>query len=395
MKKLKVLYAALMLFAAPAAMDAAVPSKAQDDPDKVISAFMKRWNIEGASVAITKDGQMIYNQAFGVANSKTAEPVSSHSVFRIASVSKPITSVAIMKLIGEGKLSLDSKVFGKGNLLDSPYYLDVIDDERIYSITVQQLLEHTSGWDREMPCDGFLHSDPAFYPLHVSEVLHEPNPVGDSALVKFSLLRGLHHQPGTYYSYSNVGYLVLGKIIEKLAGMKYEEYVSAEILSPLGMQSTHLGRNREKLENEVCYNSDYTTLSAYGDGEKVQWQYGGFNLEAMNAHGGWVSSASDLTILLNSLEGTKILDRDSYQEMAKRGTVNPGYAKGWFTNSAGTIWHTGSLDGSASYVCKTNNGYTWAFLLNSRADNSAQFWKEFDRLPWDCISSPNLLAMVE
>jgi CubicO group peptidase (beta-lactamase class C family) len=352
--------------------------------DLHISKFMKEWNIDGASVAIAKDGKLIYNKGFGYSDLAHTTQTPADGLFRIASVSKPITAIAIMKLVEEQKLSLNDKVFGKTAILNQDYYLDAITDQRLYSVTIQQLLEHTAGWDRNAPMDGYSHSDPAFFPLHVTKSLNEPNPVGDSTLIKFLLEKGLNHDPGKKYSYSNVGYLVLGKVIEKLGGMSYEAYVKKNILDPLSIKDAHIGKNllAEKHKKEVEYNNRVTTRSMYGDGKRVPWQYGGFNLEAMNAHGGWIASAEALTTLFSGLP--QILEPSSIEMMMRPGKVNPHYAKGWSVNNNNS-WHTGSIDGTASFVCKTKDGYTWAFLLNSRSDNSAAFWEAFDRLPWNCL----------
>jgi CubicO group peptidase (beta-lactamase class C family) len=359
--------------------------------DSLIQQFMATWNIKGGSVAITKNGKLIYNKGFGYADAKNKTRTQPNSLYRIASVSKPITAIAIMKLVEEGRLSLSDTVFGKNKILDQPYYLKVISDKRLYTVTVQQLLEHTAGWDRNVPVDGYSHSDPAFFPLHVSQVMKEPNPVGDSTLIKFMLLKGLSDSPGTHYSYSNIGYLVLGKVIEKISGMSYEKYVTAKILRPLGISDIRLGKNlaKDKLEREVNYFCDGSSLSCYGDGKRVETQYGGFNLEAMNAHGGWVASAQDLTKLLLAVDGTgtDIIKPSSLEAMDTPGKINPYYAKGWSTNKMNNYWHTGSIDGSATFVCRTYDGYTWVFLFNSRADNSSEFWNTFDKLPRQCIKA--------
>lgn len=365
--------------------------------DSRINSFLSAWNIPGAEVAISKDGKLIYNKGFGFSDQNRTEPANPYNLYRIASVSKPITAIAIMKLIQEKKLSLSDTVFGKGRILNQPYYLGAISDPRIYSITIQNLLEHTAGWDRDVPCDGYSHSDPAFFPLHVSAVMGEANPVGDSTLIKFLLKKGLDQKPGTHYAYSNVGYLVLGKVIEKISGMKYEDYVERTIFEPLAISNIHLGKNllSKGLEREAEYSSNSTTRSCYGDGKKVPWQYGGFNVEAMNAHGGWVATAADLTKLMLAVDGfsssADILNASTIKLMSTPSAVHSSYAKGWSVNAANNWWHTGSMDGTASFICRTNNGYTWAFLFNSRADNSNAFWNAIDRLPWDCI---NALANV-
>lgn len=360
--------------------------------DNQINNFLDTWDLNGAGVAITKDGKLIYNKGFGYSDLKRTKAVLPDDLFRIASVSKPITSIAIMKLFQEGKLSISDTVFGENRILDQNYYTGVITDKRIYSITIQNLLEHTSGWDRYAPCDGYSHSDSPFFPLHVTSVLGETNPVGDSSLIKFSLLKGLVHDPGTTYVYSNVGYLVLGKIIEKITGMKYEEYVENNIFQPLGINDIHLGKNllTNAQEREVEYFNTSSVRSCYGDGKKVPSQYGGFSIEAMNAHGGWIASAADLTKLILAVDGFStvpdILSPEAIKVMSSGGSENQHYAKGWYVNS-GNWFHTGSLDGSSSYICRTADGYTWAFLFNSRSDNSNAFWNALDKLPWNCLQA--------
>lgn len=362
--------------------------------DSLVRGFMSAWNIEGASISISKNGKVIYNKGFGYSDSQHKHPAQPGSIYRIASVSKPITAIAIMKLVEEGRLSLTDTVFGKNKILNQPYYAKVITDKRLYYVTIQQLLEHTAGWDRNVPVDGYPHSDPAFFPLHVSTVMNEPNPVGDSTLVKFMLMKGLNYEPGTHFAYSNVGYLVLGKVIEKISGMSYEKFVSETIFKPLNITDIHLGKNleKDKAEREVTYFCDASSSSCYGDGKLVKTPYGGFNLEAMNAHGGWIASAPDLVKLMLAVDGAgkDILSAGALELMNLPGNVNPNYAKGWFTNKKHNYWHTGSMDGSASFVCHTSDGYTWAFLFNSRSDNSAAFWNAFDKLPRQCINAMNV-----
>lgn len=360
--------------------------------DDQITDFMKTWNIPGSEVAITKNGKLIYNKGFGYSDQKKTKLATPNNLYRIASVSKSITSIAIMKLIQDGKLSLTDTVFGIDKILDQPYYLRAITDKKIYSITIQNLLEHTAGWDRDIPCDGYDYNDPPFFPQHVAEEMGEANPVGDSTLIKFSLKKGISHIPGATFSYSNIGYLVLGKVIEKITGMHYEVYVQKNIFDPLSICDIHLGKNLLKngLEREAEYNNSYTTTSCYGDGKIVPWQYGGFNIEAMNAHGGWVATASDLTKLMLAVDGSgsspDILDRSTIDMMRTGGSAYSGYAKGWFVNNENS-WHTGSLDGTATFICSTGSGYTWAFLFNARSDNGSAFWNAFDQLPWNCMET--------
>jgi CubicO group peptidase (beta-lactamase class C family) len=369
----------------------AVPS--MQKADSLVLDFMQTYNIPGATVAIAKNGKLIYNRAFGWADIAASEPMKPYNLLRLASTSKAITSIAIMKLIDNNLVGINDTVFGANRILNQPYYLNAITDNRIYYITIKQLLEHTCGWDRSIGCDGYTGCDPIGFPLHVTSVMGEPNPVGDSTLIKFLLTKGLNHDPGTIYAYSNIGYLVLGKVIEKITGMKYEDYVTSVIMSPLGLCDMHLGRNllADRQEREGMYNSPYTTLSCYGNNQSVPWQYGGWNLEAMNAHGGWISTSADYVRMILAVDGfatvPDILTPAAITTMTTSSSANAYYAKGWSVNSSGNWWHTGSLDGTSTFMARTSGGYAWAFHFNSRGNSSSAFWNAMDNLPWSCLAT--------
>jgi CubicO group peptidase (beta-lactamase class C family) len=355
----------------------------------LVDSFMRHWHITGGAVAISRDGHTIFSEGFGFADAARTIPARADNLFRIASVSKPVTSIAIMKLVEQGRLSLTDTVFGEGRLISDPYYLDVIRDKRIYSITVQNLLEHTAGWDRKKPLDGYTHSDPVFFPVYVARTEKEPYPAGDSTLIRFSLRKGLHFRPGSRFGYSNVGYLILGKVIEKVSGQSYERYVRSNLLHPISVYDMQLGSNlkQDRKPGEVEYVSAYKTLSAYGNRRPVPWQYGGFNLEAMNAHGGWIATAGDLVRIMESAGGrshVQLLAPGTISTMTRPSQRHMSYAKGWQTDGD-EIWHTGSLDGTAAIMGRTSDGYAWALLFNGRGDNSTKFWNALHRLPRICI----------
>ena len=114
--------------------------------DSTVNAFREKWGIPGISVAIAKDGRLIYAKGMGLADTATMEPVTPHSLFRIASCSKTITAIGIMKLIQDKRLGIDDTVFGNTGILDG--YKN-IPDERILKITVKNLLQQTVGWQEE------------------------------------------------------------------------------------------------------------------------------------------------------------------------------------------------------------------------------------------------------
>ena len=384
-----------------------IPVPSMSNCDDLVENFLNTYDIPGATMAIARNGKLVYLRAFGHADIASQEPTQPYHRFRIASVSKPITSIAIMYMMEQGLISMDDKVFGAGGILENHPVLSQanITDDAIYDITVQQLLEHSAGWNRDLNCVptptppypyGFNSCDPIAFPLHVTLTNGTSNPVTEEDLILFLLEKGLDFTPGTAYSYSNIGYLVLGEIIEEISGMSYEDYVQETILAPLGICDMQIAKTllEDKAEREGEYiGNGYTNLSCYGTGEYVPWEYGGFHVEAMTAHGGWMASARDLVRLLVAVDNfpTKpdILQASTINSMVTPSANNANYAKGWQVNSFNNWWHTGALDGTATLIVRTNNGFTWAVLLNKRVigTNANAFWTDFDNLPWNCISS--------
>jgi CubicO group peptidase (beta-lactamase class C family) len=355
--------------------------------DASMQQFMRRWNVLGASVAISKDGKLVYERAFGYADVARTAPMQPHNLLRVASISKTVTALAIMKLVEDGQLSLNHKVFGPDGYLNSRGYSKEIRDPRLRSITVQHLLEHSAGWDRAIGCDGYEGCDPIDFPTHVAKVMHAPNPVGDSTIIRYMLRRGLNFAPGARFAYCNVGYLILGKVLEAMTHQPYEAWVRQHVLEPSGVLEAHLGHNlpAAQMERESSYLSRYRMRSCYnGSGRLVPAAYGGFNLEAMNAHGGWLFSARDLVRLALAADGfdsrPDLLSAATMQRMTEPSAATPHYAKGWMLDG-GTWWHTGHLDGTASLLERIANGYTWAILLNT-ANGSPQFWEDLKSLGW-------------
>ena len=382
-----------------------VPVSQMSSCDVLVNSFLSTHDIPGASLAIAKDGKLVYMRAFGDADLQGQEATQPHHLFRIASISKPITAIAIMQMVENQQLSLSDQVFGQGGILQNHPVLSTISvtDTRINNITVRHLLEHSAGWDRDSACTPaptfpypfpFTHCDPIGFPLHVTTVNGTPNPATEEDMIQFLMEKGLNFTPGTDYAYSNIGFLVLGEVIETISGMDYESYVKANVLAPLGICDMHLGKNllADKMEREVEYEGNGGGIqSCYGTGNFVPWQYGGWNLEAMDAHGGWVATARDLVRLLVAVDGfpTKpdILAPGTITTMTTPSVNNPNYALGWQVNQFNNWWHTGALDGTATFFARIAHGYTWAVLLNKRVigANAQAFWTDFDALPWNCI----------
>lgn len=383
-----------------------IPVPTMTSCDSEATQFMNDFNIPGMTMAIARNGKLVYMRAFGNANITQDEPTQPHHLFRIASVSKPITAIAIMKLMEEGKIKMNDKVFGPGSLLENHNYFNNanITDQRVFDITVQQLLEHSGGFDKSQDCTPnpttpypwhATHCDPIGFPLHVTETLGTSNPVAEQDLVKFLLEKSLGFTPGTSYQYSNIGYLTLGIIIEELTGMSYEDYMKTEIFESIGICDMHLAKNllEDKYEREAEYPpSGYQNLSVYGTGELLPSEYGSWNIEAFDAHGGWIATASDLIRILVAVDkfNTKpdILQPSTIDIMTTPSANASYYAKGWLVNQWDNWWHTGAIDGTASNFVRTSGGFTFAIILNKRVTGSQanDFWTALDALPWDCIT---------
>jgi CubicO group peptidase (beta-lactamase class C family) len=355
--------------------------------DQVIQDFMKKWDIPGASVALSKDGRLVYARGFGLGNRETGAWVTPENQFRIASLSKPITAIAIMQLVQEGKLGLDSLVFGENGILSDPAY-SRIKDPRTKAITVRQLLQHTAGWDRN------LSGDPMCDPMRIAETLGVPPPADALTIIRYMLQQPLDFHPGTRFAYSNLGYSILGRVIEKISGLSYRNYVHTRIFQPLGMSHTVLGRSllSDLNAEEVNYYPSpgaKEVPSVYSHQARVPSPYGGFYLEAMDAHGGWIATASDLIRLLTAVDGfdtrPDLLSQASISAMTEAtGNGLPTYALGWYVNERNNWWHSGSLPGSSASLVRTQEGFTWCILFNRRSED-VNYFKELDKLMWQGI----------
>src|SRR5215208_4173057 len=260
--------------------------------DQSIRDLMRKYAIPGGAVAVVRDGKLFYARGFGYADVENKTPVQPDALFRIASVSKPITGVAIMKLVEEGKLELDDRVAPFIAHLTPAQGATV--DPRWEQITIRQLLDHTGGWDRDKPNGGF---DPMFRPAIAAAAVNAPAPASAETIIRYMKGMPLDFDPGTHFVYSNFGYDILGRIIERVSGMTYEDYVKTAVLAPAGITKMQIGRARlsQRATNEVKYyqpggetvNVDLLPSVFPGEGQ-VPSIYGGFYLEAMDSHGGWL-----------------------------------------------------------------------------------------------------------
>jgi len=353
--------------------------------DKEVQRFMKRWEIPGGSLALVKDGQLLYTKAYGQADNDI--PTQPYHLFRIASLSKPITAMAILKLQEQGKLKLNDKVFGPKGILNTAEY--TFTDKRVKDITVRHLLQHRGGWNRDTNING----DPMFNPVYIAHLMGVPAPASAKTIIRYVLKKQLDFSPGKRFAYSNIGYTVLGRVIEQLSGLSYEQYVQENILQPAGITDMRLAHNyyNDRIPDEVKYyeEADTPPMPDIKDGQHlVSWPYGGFNIEAMDAHGGWLASAPDLAKLLVAIDGLgnkpDILSPAEIAQMFKPDRQNRTYALGWMVNRYGSAWHTGSLPGSSTLMARLPDGAAWVILFNGRHDSPIYF-SDLDALMWRAL----------
>lgn len=349
--------------------------------DQLMTRFVQEHQAPGAALAIAKDGRIIYARGFGYADREANQPVRPDSLFRIASISKPVTAVAVMQLVEQGKLSLDDRMTDLLHV--EPYRTEgAAVDERLKDVTVRHLLQHTAGWDRGKAFD------PMLVPGRIAGDMGIATPAGMHDIIRYMFGQPLQFDPGHGYAYSNLGYCVLGRIIEKVTGEPYDLYVKKHVLSPLGIERMQLGRTSAdgRARGEVVYydaeGKVRPSILRHGAGEPVAYPYGAWAIEVMDAHGGWIASAIDLVKFgsaFNDPARCPVLGESSIAamfarpepEVHKNQNGEPSetyYACGWAARRAGdglNTWHAGLLGGTSTLLVRRHDGLCWAVLFNS------------------------------
>jgi len=272
--------------------------------------------------------------------------------------------VAIFTLIEQQRLRLTDRVFGPGAILGfdfvAPPYVPYVDQ-----ITVEHLLTHTGGgWSND-------DHDPMFHDLSMNHA---------QLIARTIKAVPLRHEPGTNYSYSysNFGYRVLGRVVEKLTRQRYDAFTRDAILRRCGINDMEIAGNTlaERRPGEVRY---YGTA---GDDPYTM------NVTRMDSHGGWIARPLDLVQFAMHVDGfatTPNIPRPpALSIMTSPSRANPHYAKGWNVNRDDNWWHTGSLPGTVTIMVRTHTGFCWATLTNTRRPDG-DMSGDLDRLVWTMV----------
>jgi N-acyl-D-amino-acid deacylase len=338
-------------------------------------SFMQANNVPGASLAIARNGRLVLVRGYGFADVDQREPMQPESLLRFGSIGKTITSIAIMKLVESGKLDLDTSAFAL--LPEIRPRSGRLADVRIGRITIRNLLTHSGGWDAA------FSGDPVTAPFsqQIASAMGVAFPPSPTAIISYMLDRRLDFDPGARFAYSNFGFLILGRVIEKLSGQSYAEFVRLQVLATLGIERMRQGRTPLALRapGEVHY-YDYPGAPLVdslmpGVRGKVPEPYSGIvAFESADSAGGWIASAIDLVRIFVMLDGwgaPAVLTRESVQQMVTPVFPAPsstGQMVGLGIGSMGPdgLWaHGGGTFGTASFACRPRHGWAWAAIFNS------------------------------
>lgn len=319
----------------------------------LLQGFIDAHGIGAAALGIMKQGKIVYDQVIGHMDAGRQVPARQDMVMRLASVTKPITAAAIHKLASDGMLALNDRVFDLGQTGGGLLEIDPfpqLGDTRLADITLLHLLQHRGGWDREVT------SDFAFREIEIASALSVASPPGRKNTVRFVLGQPLQFSPGSRRAYSNIGYLVLGLVIEEVSGQDYMTYLLENIFDPLGVPRDDVIQGRtfpdDRSDREPWYDGIRRCRNVFDPpGPDVRCPEGGWDHEAKIAHGGLVASTR---AVLAFVEAYQVAGDDIGRR--RRGGEGPGW---WW-------YHTGSLDGTNTLVLQRGTGIGYVVLFNRR-----------------------------
>lgn len=333
--------------------------------DRRIRNYMNKWQIKGASLAITRNDSLLYAKGYGWADEENGIEMGPGHIMRMASVSKLITATGIMVLQDKGLLSIKDTVFGQSGILNDSLFIRTIKDRNYHKITVEHLLRHQGGFNR----------DPLFSSRDVKHQLQLDHAPEKEDFYRLVLSRRLRFIPGSWQRYSNFGYLLLSDIIEKVSGKPYEQFIKEEVLRPAGCYDMHIAGNyyEDRRSNEVRYythDGDGKFIEEYNDsGRMVERCYGGNNIPLLSGAGAWCGSPAEMSRLVASIDGDpRILDiisRNSFLQMTEYLDTET-FSLGWNDTNPAKGWsRTGTLSGTSALVKHFPDGECWILITNT------------------------------
>ena len=316
--------------------------------DDAAQGYMNSQHVKGLSLAVCKNGKLVFAKSYGYADPGTGEELCPNHSMRIMSISKGVTSCGIMKLWENDTTILKKHVFGPNSLLGSKFATPA-SMPKLNNITLEMLLWHTSGlrtcngeavfWDKTKTKADALNSL-----LAMGDLIPNPKKIGDT------------------FIYSNTNYLIAALVIEQLSGQGYETWIRSKVLTPSGVGSTMYVGNADGFAKS---------------GECIYGPYKHMNLQEFAGFGGWVARPMDLVKYLLHVDGDNsvadIMTTKAHDRMTKGSSVSMGYAFGW--NVSGTLQnHNGCLDGTRSFLVELGGGLSYSVIVNNNPDDDDCGW---------------------
>ncbi|MCH2466159.1 MAG: beta-lactamase family protein [Gemmatimonadetes bacterium] len=339
--------------------------------DSIMGQFMSAREIHAGALGVMKDSRIVYDKSFGWKDEAQQTTLLPGVMMRLASVTKPITGAAIRELESKELLDLDDYVFDlgqpEGGILDLDPFRS-LGDTLLAKVTVRHLLLHHGGWDRDVV------GDLAFREIRIAEAMEVPSPPGRIHTVRYVLGQPLQFPPGSKRAYSNIGYLMLGSVVEEVSGMDYLTYVLETVFDPIGVARGELIQGRtfpdDQNSREPWYDSDAMSKNVFDPaGPQVKTPYGGWDLESMISFGGLVASTRAILEFLDvyQVSGDDIGARRTGTESST-----------WRRN------HTGSFSGTNTLARQRGDGVNYVVLFNKKPSTggyySSQIRGEIDDL---------------
>ena len=320
--------------------------------DQTMQDFMQSNGIQAGVLGVMKDGVIVYLRGFGWQNRNHTVTLPENAMMRLASVTKPVTAAGIRKLTTWGTIGLFDYAFSLGQITPGILAYDAfpsLGDDRLRDITVAQLLAHRGGWDRAVA------GDLTYKEIEIAADMGVASPPGRIRTVRWIMGQSLQEDPGAEYHYSNIGYLLLGLILEQESGTDYISFIRQHVLTE-SMWFPHtefeLGRTfpADRNPREPWYDEDALGINVfdpYSINPFVRRPDGTWDHEARVGQGRLVSSAVPL---LNYLETYTVNNPDIGTPLTQRILRN----------------HGGSLAGTNTLARQRPDGVNYVFLVNKR-----------------------------
>ncbi len=351
--------------ATPPATSAIAASPANDTlttrVDEVVNNFMRTNGATAVTASVVRDGVVLYEKGHGYLDAARTQALPPDALLVTASIVKPVTAAAIQHLAAAGKLALSDHAFCTGD--NAPCWLpknltSATTDPRVRDITIRHLLMHEGGWGT--PGLGDL-----IYERAIQTELGLSRPPTAAEDLRYFLARPLEFTPGSRGSYSNVGYLVLGMIVQQASGTSYVDYVNASVMGPIGVPAADFkmfsSRVRDRGAREPNYINLWRGASVYEPGASVPYDDG----VADSANWVSVGTAATTARAMALFAGRFLITRGDDVGTPLAGRTNNG-------------GHAGSLAFSLSVVRQLPSGVSYAVMTNAEAGRHQVLYDAMD-----------------